>query len=183
MANFAFLLIADRFARARGERRGVALRAAWPAAFINPPALGLAVAVALANRNAPPPVPPPPPPPLPPPPQQAAAQLIAAYGRRLTGSVLPAPPQRHVGAAQQPFAGPGPQRGAAPNVSRVEPFVPSFVGYTAEQAREVAGFTNIVLIVEPDKDALEDAKGRVRRQVPPAGAPLPDDMTVRLTFG
>lgn len=174
MANIAFLLIADAFARRRGERSGVALRAALPAAFINPPALGLAVAVALANRSAPAPVPPPPPPPLPPPVQLGAGRL-AAQGRRVMGAIgIPAPPQ--------PAGGPAPQVGAAPNVPRGERFFPSFIGYNAAQARAVAARMNID-IVEPDEDALEHIKGHVQEQDPRAGARLRDDMTVRLTFG
>ena len=87
MANLALLLFADAVGRRRGESRGVALRAALPAAFIQPPGLGLLVALALANRNAPPPLARP----APPPPPQAQ---IGVQGQQLIGALLPPPPAR-----------------------------------------------------------------------------------------
>src|SRR5262247_3902691 len=97
MANIALLLIADAFAKRRGETTGVALRAA--------------LAAALANRNAPVPAPPPPPAAPPPPaiiPQQPQVKKrLTSQGTKIMSAVgiPPAPNVRRAAPGFPSFLG------------------------------------------------------------------------------
>jgi hypothetical protein len=78
MPNLFMFLLAEMFAKRRRESGGDALRVALPAMFLSSP-LGLVVAIALANRDAPPATIPKVAPPPPPPPAQGLA-LLGAVG-------------------------------------------------------------------------------------------------------